>query len=151
MEQQEMLSCVFNNPKYSDKEVTGRLLNTILENNNTDKDIYEQIIFFVKLIDKIKEEKHVERKDISFIVDSIKQVNDFNSFELLLKAIYKQNMQDNHKMIFLMCFCRSIFATHYNQHILYTNIKYAVMEAEGQEMWSVFLEAFDNNEYVYKK
>jgi hypothetical protein len=55
------------------------------------------------------------------------------------------------KNVFILCYCRATWEFLYNDHIAYTNPKYASMEAMTGEYWSVFIEAYKTNEFVYIK
>jgi len=148
----ERLNEIYNNCHNDDNTVLIRSLNTFLENGINDPSIIcENVLYFVRLFEILL--KTNNRPSIKFVVDAIQSVEmtqSFSNFIQLLEQVHEQDMRD-YKYLFLMCYCRSKFESHFTDKIKYTNPKYAVMEAMGQHnRWAVlFVEAYKQNEFIY--
>ena len=149
----ERLNDIYNDDNNDDNTIIIRVLNTILENvdNCNPELILENILYYVELFNNLLNDK--KRDDIEYIVSKINYLESnqsFNNFRKLLDEIIDKDMHD-FKNTFILCYCRATWEFMYDEHIAYTNPKYATMESITGEYWNVFIKAYKTNEFVYIK
>lgn len=153
----ERLNDIYLNRSYDDNTVLMRIINTILEQSNNDsKSIYIMIVHFAELLNELHNNSSYSRPEVKYVIDEIQMSernNNFDTFSHLLSNLIKLSPDEFKlsKNIFIMCYCRSKWETFYEPYIGYTKPSYATKEALGEEPWSVFLEAFQSNDYMFIK
>lgn len=147
----ETLDDIYNNINIDDNTILMRILNTIITDDDGHYEILENILYFVKYLDKLLIKYYIVRDDIKYVVSQIKFVENNKSFYIFCDLLDKIIDSDKtiNKNIFLLCYCRSLWEIIFNKHIIYTNPKYSSLEAINGEYWNVFLQAYKDKQFKY--